>query len=78
MADRRRARVIRWPVSSSVLRSIGYDPERHFLDVEFHDGDVYRYADLEADVYEAFMAAPSKGRFFNQHIRYGYEYEQLT
>jgi hypothetical protein len=78
MADRRKVRVIRWPVSSSVLKSIGYDPERRILDVEFRDGDVYRYPDLAADIYEAFMAAPSKGRFFNQYIRYGYEYEQLT
>ncbi|TNC29252.1 KTSC domain-containing protein [Amycolatopsis alkalitolerans] len=68
----------RWPVSSSVIKAVGYDPGRRILDVEFVGGRVYRYTGVDGAVYKDFMAAESKGRFFNQHIQYGYEFEQLT
>lgn len=69
---------MRWPVSSAVIKAVGYDPARHILDVEFHNEQVYRYEDVESAVYAEFMAAESKGRYFNQHIQYGYEFEPLT
>lgn len=78
MAHRRKARVVRWPVSSSVIKTVGYDPARRLLDVEFHNEHVYRYEGVENGVYAEFMAAESKGRFFNENIQYGYEFERLT
>jgi hypothetical protein len=33
------------------------------------DGDIYRYFECPISVYEEFLAAESKGRYFSQHIR---------
>ncbi|WP_236796229.1 KTSC domain-containing protein [Amycolatopsis sp. GM8] len=78
MAHRKKPRIARWPVASSVIRAVGYDPARRALDVEFRSGQVYRYENVESAVYKEFMAAESKGRFFNLHIQYAYEFERLT
>ncbi|WP_245783208.1 KTSC domain-containing protein [Amycolatopsis sacchari] len=77
MKHRRRTRIVRWPVSSSVIKTVGYDPARRILDVEFHNEHVYRYDDVDNATFAEFMAAESKGRYFNEHIQHGYEYERL-
>lgn len=35
--------MIRQPVSSSNIRSIGYDSKSNTLEIEFHSGGVYQY-----------------------------------
>jgi hypothetical protein len=65
----------RMPVNSSMIRSVGYCPAQRTLEIEFERGTVYRYWGVSQGTYDAFMAAPSKGRFFNRAIRsqpYGY------
>ena len=69
--------MVRWPVSSSVLKAVAYDPARLVLDVEFHNERVYRYRDVGHRVYDAFMKAASKGRFFNEQIRDTYDFERI-
>ena len=54
---------------STVIRRFDYHPAAQALDVEFVSGRRYRYAEVPAEVAEAFRAAFSKGRFFNSHIR---------
>ena len=56
-------------VSSSNIRSIGYDPEDETLEVEFVNGGIYQYFGVPQQLYERFMAASSKGQFFSAHIR---------
>lgn len=56
-------------VSSSVIRSYGFDAETGALEIEFVSGSQYRYSGLPKATLEAFEAAPSKGRFFDAHIR---------
>lgn len=56
-------------VSSSNIRSIGYDEGAQVLEVEFKSGGVYRYSGVPKAVYERFMAAPSKGRFFDSFVK---------
>lgn len=64
-------------VQSQALRSVGYDPRRRILEIEFAGGNVYRYADVDEDVYTGLMTAASLGEYFSRHIRdAGYEYEQ--
>ena len=60
-------------VESSSLRSVGYDPRRQVLEVEFATGRRYQYLDVPPEAYEALMAAPSLGRHFNAHVRDRYE-----
>jgi len=62
-------------VSSRSLRSLGYDVDEQALEVEFHNGSVYRYEQVPAEVVQALLEADSLGRYFNQvfkpqHYRY--------
>lgn len=62
---------------STVIRSFAYRPERCALDVTFVSGRRYRYADVPADVVQAFRDAFSKGHFFNAHIRDAFRFTEL-
>ena len=62
-------------VTSRSLRALGYDPDDQVLEVEFHNGSVYRYEHVPAEVVQALLEADSMGRYFNQvfkpqHYRY--------
>jgi 2-C-methyl-D-erythritol 2,4-cyclodiphosphate synthase len=59
--------VKRHPLDSSAITSIGYDAERHELEIEFRDtGDIYLYFEVPAEEYQAFMAEDSKGTYLNR------------
>lgn len=64
-------------VESSTLRSVGYDRDSLVLEIEFVNGNVYRYSSVPERVHDTLMRAPSKGTYFSQHIRDVYRYEQL-
>jgi hypothetical protein len=69
--------MMRKPVASSSLRTVGYDAHHNVLEVEFHSQHVYRYFQVANGVYEALMGASSKGRYFAYHIRDRYPCEQI-
>ncbi len=66
--------VLRLPVDSSDLVSVGYDPKARVLEIEFKEQRIYQYQDVSPDVYERFLRADSYGEFFfaniNKHYRY--------
>lgn len=57
------------PVSSSNIVSVGYDAASETLEIEFKDGAVYQYYNVGDHLYQQFVAAPSKGQFFNVYIK---------
>lgn len=60
----------REPVNSISISSAAYAPDVQTLEVEFlHSGAVYAYFAVPEDLYRAFLASRSKGRFFNRRIR---------
>jgi hypothetical protein len=61
-------------VDSSAMWRISYDDTRHELAVTFKTGKTYTYFEVPEDVYEDFLSAPSKGRFFNERIRDRYRF----
>ncbi len=63
-------------VESSMIHAIGYDQAKRVLEVVFNTGRTYQYGDVSLEVYEAFMQAESKGRYFLANIRDVYEYWQ--
>ena len=67
----------RRPVESTSLESVGYDSTEQVLEVEFKHGAVYEYLEVPADVFEAFLAAASKGSFFNSDIKHSYDFVRV-
>ena len=59
-------------VDSSAIVRITYDDRTRTLFVTFVSGRTYAYDAVPRRVYEAFLAAPSKGEFFNGRIRDSY------
>lgn len=70
--------MIRQPVSSSNLESVGYDPDSAMLEIEFHDGSIYQYSGVPQDVHAALMAAASLGSFLHKHIMGKYSYRKVS
>jgi hypothetical protein len=67
----------REPVTSEAMRSVGYDPRRRILEIEFASGDVYRYRGVPPELHVDLMQAASHGEFFAHHIRdAGFDYEK--
>ena len=58
-------------VSSSSLRSVGYDKVSLVLEIEFVDGGVYQYSDVPVQEYTSLMAARSLGGYFAKQIKTG-------
>jgi hypothetical protein len=56
-------------VKSTVIASIGYDGASRTLEVVFYRGRTRRYLEVPPGVYHDFLAAESKGRFFNKQVR---------
>ncbi|OLE62923.1 MAG: hypothetical protein AUG74_14140 [Bacteroidetes bacterium 13_1_20CM_4_60_6] len=65
-------------VSSSAIRSIGYDAELHLLEIEYVSGDVYLYYYVPEDEYEQLTKAESKGIYVNQRIKPKYPYNKAA
>jgi hypothetical protein len=59
-------------VSSSNLRSVGYDEDDETLEIIFHDGGTYRYDGVPSYIYQQLMNAASKGTYFHSHIKNRY------
>ena len=57
------------PVDSSVLRAIAYDTATQTLWIQFRSLALYCYSAVPATVYQELLQAPSKGIYFNRHIR---------
>jgi hypothetical protein len=59
----------RRPVTSEVLRSVGYAAASSTLEIEFTTGTVYRYFGVPIAVHTALMEAESHGTYFNENVR---------
>lgn len=58
---------------STLIGQLAYDPATSTLYVQMtFSTDWYGYAGVPAEEYAAFLAAESKGAFFNTHIRNHY------
>jgi hypothetical protein len=69
----------RSPVTSSAIASIGYDEVEGIMEIEFRpSGITYRYFDVPACEYLAFLNAGSKGSYFDEHFKKtGYRYRRV-
>jgi hypothetical protein len=63
------------PLESSLLASAAYSDAT--LELLFRNGQIYRYLAVPPEVFQALLAAPSKGAFFNQSIRDRFTFQRL-
>lgn len=61
-------------VKSSDLKSVGYDKTIQTLEVEFHNGSIYKYTRVPIYVYIELMGASSIGSYFAKNIRDARQY----
>lgn len=67
----------RTPVSSSNLRSVGYDPDSATLEIEFHGGRIYQYFNVPQSIYKGLMNAASHGKYHHRKIKGRYRYQRI-
>lgn len=65
-------------VRSDAMSSAGYDVATAVLEIEFRGGAVYRYFAVPPHHYTGLLAAESKGRYFNTHVRSEFRFERIT
>jgi KTSC domain-containing protein len=65
------------PVESGLFSSAAYRAGVRQLYLRFQDGTIYRFFDCPVTVYNEFVAAASKGRYFSQQIRNHFRYEMV-
>jgi hypothetical protein len=55
-------------VSSSSIRSVGYDERNRVLEVEFSDGRITQFSGVSAEVHRRLMSAPSIVSYFRDNV----------
>jgi KTSC domain len=63
-------------IKSTIIRSVGYDEQKEMLEVEFNGGALYEYDKVPRKEYDEMMKAPSKGVYFNSHIREAFPHKK--
>jgi hypothetical protein len=55
-------------VSTSSIRSVGYDERNRVLEVEFSDGRITQFSGVSAEVHRRLMSAPSIVSYFRDNV----------
>ena len=64
-------------VSSSSIRSVGYDERNRVLEVEFNDGRVNQYSGVSAEVHRRLISAPSIVSYFRDNVEESFPAKRL-
>jgi len=64
-------------VSSSNLRSVGYDVSAQILEVELSDGSIWQYSKVPGEVHRRFMAAQSMVSYYRDNIEEDYSRRRI-
>jgi len=65
------------PFGSTSVIAGGYDPRGKVLRLRYIGGHIYDYRNVPHRVYRDLLAAPSKGRFVNWHVKPHYPYVRV-
>ena len=63
-------------LNSSAIEAVTYDGRNRTLDVEFREGNRYRYMHVPEFVYQALLRAESAGMFWNS-VKERFDYVRL-
>lgn len=65
------------PLDSAILDWVRYLPDLCLLQIGLRTGAEYQYSDVPHTTYLDLLAADSKGRYFNYHIRNDFPCQQI-
>ena len=65
-------------VTSSSIKSIGYELDGQILEVEFTKWAIYQYKNVQRERVLELIFADSIGSFFMKNIAKNYQYEQVN
>ena len=57
------------PVVSTNLAAMGYEPDTMALQVQFKNGSLYAYQNVEPETYQAMLDSGDPGRYFASIIK---------
>ncbi|WP_422674190.1 KTSC domain-containing protein [Billgrantia bachuensis] len=60
-------------VSSSAILAVGYDAVTRRMKITFAEGKTYDFCGVPEGIFKGLLHAGSKGRYYNDHIRYRYQ-----
>ena len=63
-------------LGSAAIAAMSYDEKERTLEVEFRDGETYRYAYVPEFVYREFLKAESAGAFWNR-VKDNYDFVKV-
>lgn len=64
-------------VTSSNIRSIGYDEDKEILEVEFQNKHIYQFFGVGKSVHKKLLKAESIGKTFNESVRNNFKYKKV-
>lgn len=67
----------RRPVTSTSVRSVGYDLSTGTLELEYVNGSVYQYYEVPQPTYAGLLAAPSIGNYVNTQIKPYFDFTEV-
>ena len=67
--DRGRREIPLFPLRSTSIAAAGYARKWRILRLRYSGGRTYDYLGVSNEVFQSFLAAPSKGRFVNWQIK---------
>ncbi|MEG2250480.1 MAG: KTSC domain-containing protein [Cetobacterium sp.] len=70
--------MLRIPVSSSNIHSVGYNPDNKILEIQFHSGGIYQYINVPQKTHTNLISASSIGSFFHQYVKNIYSFNKIA
>jgi len=64
-------------ISSSMIKSIGYETSSSTLEIEFNSGAVWQYYDFPESTWYEFDNTDSQGKFFHASIKGAFREAQV-
>jgi hypothetical protein len=64
-------------IGSEDVSSAGYDPETMVMEIEFHNGTVFQYLEVPAEIFEGLISSVNPGKFFAQSIKNKFKFFQI-
>lgn len=60
-------------VNSRAISAVGYDPTTRRMKIRFTEGKIYDFCNVPQAVFDGLLRAASKGKYYDVHIRDGYQ-----